>query len=153
MDSIGIEATSATSGDVHSLSLPAVVGVFILVAVLALISSRRMRSRGLAVNHLFLKILLHRGSREVTGFVRTLDIDSMNLVLNEVPEKGEVLEFDLSSLPGFPTQGRQIRGTVARVKAIGDNHQSVTVDVTLERLPQDQRVTMDLVDYLRQLHT
>jgi hypothetical protein len=152
MDSIGIEATSATSGDVHSLSLPTVIGMLILVAILGVISSRRMRSRGLAVHHLFLKIILHRNGQELNGFVRSLDVDTLKLVLTESPTKGEVLEFNLSSLPGFPAEGRIIRGTVNRVKAIGGNHQNFTVDVALERLPQDQRVTMDLVDYLRQLH-
>jgi hypothetical protein len=152
MDSIGIEATSATSGDVHSLSLPTVVGMLILVAILGFISSRRLRSRGLAVHHLFLKIVLRRQGQEQTGFVRSLDVDTLNMVMNESPAKGEVLEFDLSSLPGFPTEGRIIRGTVNRVKPIGGNHQNFTVDVSLERLPKDQRVTMDLIDYLRQLH-
>jgi hypothetical protein len=152
MDSIGIEATSATSGDVHGLSLPTVIGMLVLVIILGFISSRRMRSRGLAVDHLFLKIILRCNGQEQTGFVRSLDVDALNLVMNVSPSKGDVIEFDLSSLPGFPTEGRSIRGTVNRVKAIGGNHQNFTVDVALERLPQDQRVTMDLVDYLRQLH-
>ena len=152
MDSIGIEATSATSGDVHGLSMPTVIGMLTLVLILGFISSRRLRSRGLAVHHLFLKISLRRNGNDATGFVRSLDLGEINLVMNEAPIKGENLEFNLSSLPGFPTEGRLIRGTVNRVKPIGGNHQNFTVSVTLERLPQDQRVTIDLVDYLHKLH-
>ena len=152
MDSIGIEATSASSGDIHNLSLPTLLGMLTLVLFLGIISSRRLRGRGLAVHHLFLKILIKRGDETLTGFVRTLDIDEMILVMPEAPIKGDKLSFDLSSLPGFPAPGQFVTGRVHRIKPIGGNNHNVLVSVTLERSSPESDASTTLAEYLRHLH-
>ena len=152
MDSIGIEATSASSGDVHSLSLPTVIGMLILVLVLGMISSRRLKGNGLGVHHLFLKIVLKRANDELIGFVRSLDLDEMKLVMSVAPAKGEPLQIDLSSLPGFPAAGKTVTGVVSRVKNIGENSHNFLVSVSLQIPAQAQEVSTNLATYLRQLH-
>ena len=152
MDSIGIEATSRWSGDVHGLSIPAVIGMLILVLILGLISSRWFRIRGLGVHHLFLKIALKRANEQLVGFVRSLDLDEMNLVMGVAPRRGEALQFDLSSLPGFPAEGKTIIGKVNRVKNLGENNHNFLVSVSLEVPSRTAEVALKLADYLRQLH-
>jgi hypothetical protein len=152
MDSIGIEATTASSGDVHGLSIPAVIGMLILVLILGLISSRHLRVRGLGVHHLFLKIALKRANEQLVGFVRSLDLHEMNLVMGVAPRRGEALQFDLSSLPGFPAQGKTVTGKVSRVKNIGANNHNFLVRVSLDIPSKSTEVAMKLADYLRQLH-
>jgi hypothetical protein len=152
MDSIGIEATTASSGDVHGLSIPAVIGILALVLILGLISSRRFRVRGLGVHHLFLKIALKRANEQLVGFVRSLDLDEMNLVMGVAPRRGEALQFDLSSLPGFPGEGKMVTGKVSRVKNIGENNHNFLVSVSLEIPSKTAEVALKLSDYLRQLH-
>lgn len=152
MDSIGIEATSASSGDIHNLSIPTVIGMLTLVLFLGIISSRRLRGRGLAVHHLFLKISIKRGDETLTGFVRTLDIDEMMIVMAEAPQKGDVLSFDLSSLPGFPAPGQFVSGRVNKIKPIGGNNHNVLVSVTLDLPEADNSVSNTLAEYLRHLH-
>lgn len=152
MDSIGIEATTASSGDVHGLSLPAVIGMLLLVLILGLISSRQLRVKGLAVHHLFLKIALKRANEQLVGFVRSLDLREMNLVMGVAPRRGEALQFDLSSLPGFPAPGKVVMGKVNRVKNLGENNHNFLVSVTLDIPSRSTEVAMKLADYLRQLH-
>ena len=152
MESIGIEATSASSGDVHSLNLPAVIGMLILVLVLGVISSRRLKRDGLGVHHLFLKIALKRANDELIGFVRSLDLDEMKLVMSVAPAKGEPLQLDLSSLPGFPAADETVTGRVSRVKNIGQNNHNFLVIVSLQIPAQSKEVSANLATYLRQLH-
>jgi hypothetical protein len=152
MDSIGIEATSRSSGDVHGLSLPTVLGMLCLVILLGIISSRGLRSRGLAVHHLFLKINLKRENKEFTGFVRTLDVDKMRVVMAEAPIRGETLNLELSSLPGFPEEGKFVQGHVTKVKAIGGNNHNFIVTISFDAATSDSRLEESLVSYLRNLH-
>jgi len=152
MDSIGIEATSATSGDVHGLSIPAVIAMLFLVIILGIISSRQLRVKGLGVHHLFLKIALKRANEQLVGFVRSLDLDEMNLVMGVAPRRGEALQIDLSSLPGFPAQGKTVTGKVNRVKNLGENNHNFLVSVSLELPSRTAEVAQRLADYLRQLH-
>lgn len=152
MDSIGIEATSRSSGDVHNLSLPLVLGILCLVILIGIISSRGLRTRGLAVHHLFLKILFNRAGREFTGFVRTLDIDQMRLVMTEAPSRGEVLEMNLSSLPGFPSEKTLVVGKVAKVKPIGGQNHNYLVFVNLDVPNTEVKVQDSMISYLKHLH-
>lgn len=153
MDSIGIEATSRSSGDVHPLSFPTVIGLLCLVILLGIISSRALRARGLAVHHLFLKIQFKRENQEKIGFVRTLDIDRVKLVTAEAPAKGDHLVLNLSSLPGYPEPGRITDGTVIKVRQIGGNNLNYLVDVSLAAPKMNKQDYDSLVDYLRHLHT
>ncbi|MEI6398307.1 MAG: hypothetical protein WCO71_06025 [Pseudomonadota bacterium] len=152
MDSIGIEATSASSGDVHNLSMPTVLGMLMLVLILGIISSRQLRGRGIGVQHLFLKIALKRATEDLIGFVRSLDIDEMKLVMTEAPSKGEVLTFDLSSLPGFPSEGKTVNGLVEKVKSLGGNNHSFLVTVSLGLPASTDDISDHLAAYLRHLH-
>ena len=152
MDSIGIEATSRSSGDVHNLSLPLVLGILCLVILIGIISSRSMRARGLIVHHLFLKILLNRAGRELTGFVRTLDIDQMRLVMTEAPTRGEVIQLNLSSLPGFPSEKTNVSGTVSKVKPIGGQNHNYLVSVNLEVPKTSLNLQDSMISYLKHLH-
>ena len=152
MDSIGIEATSRSSGDVHNLSLPLVLGILCLVILIGIFSSRSLRNRGLTVHHLFLKILFNRAGREFTGFVRTLDVDQMRLVMTEAPSRGEVLEFNLSSLPGFPSDRTLVSGKVAKVEPIGGHSHNYLVNIKLD-VPKTSRNLQDsMINYIRHLH-
>lgn len=152
MDSIGIEATSRSSGDLHNLSLPLVVGILCLVILIGIISSRSLRTRGLTVHHLFLKILFNRAGREFTGFVRTLDIDQMKIVMSEAPTRGEVLELNLSSLPGFPSQSTLVIGKVSKVKPLGGQNHNYLVNVNLDVPNASTKVQDSMISYLEHLH-
>ena len=152
MDSIGIEATSRSSGDVHNLSLPVILGLLCLVILIGIISSRTLRIRSFTVHHLFLKILFKRSGRELTGFVRTLDVDRMRLVMTEAPARGEVLEMNLSSLPGFPSEKTQVVGTVIKAKPIGGQNHNYLVSLKLDISRSSSKIQELLISYLKHLH-
>jgi hypothetical protein len=119
MDSIGIEATTASSGDVHGLSIPAVIGILALVLILGLISSRRFRVRGLGVHHLFLKIALKRANEQLVGFVRSLDLDEMNLVMGVAPVEARLFSLTCHLCPGFPAKGKWLQAKSVELKISG----------------------------------
>jgi len=148
MDSIGLEATSATSGDVHGLSLPAVIGMLILVLILGLLSRRQILNRGLSVQNLFLKVNVKRGGHLIHGFLRALDMDGVNLVMNEEPKKGEEIELDLASLPGFPSDESLARAIVLKVKSVSNHHKNYIVQA---KFVASQDVADDVNAYLKQL--
>lgn len=152
MESIGIEATSRSSGDVHNLSLPVVLGILCLVILIGVISSRSIRAGSFAVHHLFLKILFKRSGRELTGFVRTLDVNLMRLVMTEAPARGETLEMNLSSLPGFPSDKTLVVGTVAKVKPIGGQNHNYLVSLKLDLPKTSTKLQDSMINYLRHLH-
>lgn len=152
MESIGIEATSRSSGDVHNLSLPVVLGILCLVILIGVISSRSIRAGSFAVHHLFLKILFKRSGRELTGFVRTLDVNLMRLVMTEAPVRGETLEMNLSSLPGFPSDKTLVVGTVAKVKPIGGQNHNYLVSLKLDLPKTSTKLQDSMINYLRHLH-
>jgi hypothetical protein len=129
MENIGIETNSASSGDNHNLNAPAVIGVLLLVLILAAISSRGFRKRGLAVHNLFLKIALKHQNRNGFGFVRSLDLNKMQLVMTGTPTKGEEILFDLSSLSGFPSPETSALGTITKVIPIAGNNNNFLVTV------------------------
>jgi hypothetical protein len=76
----------------------------------------------------------------------------MNLVMGVAPRRGEALQFDLSSLPGFPAKGKTVTGKVSRVKNLGENNHNFLVSVSLDIPSKSTEVAMKLADYLRQLH-
>jgi hypothetical protein len=152
MDSIGIEATSRSSGDIHNLSLPVVLFILCVVILIGIISSRSLRARSFAVHHLFLKILFKRSGRELTGFVRTLDFDQMRLVMTEAPTRGEALEMNLSSLPGFPSDKTLVVGTVAKVKPIGGQNHNYLVSLKLNVPGSSMTLQDSMINYLKHLH-
>jgi hypothetical protein len=152
MDSIGIGANTALSGDVHNMSAPAVLALLLLVGILGFISSRHLRDRGLSAHNLFLEILVRRKSNQIKGFVRSLDLKSMNLVMTEAPNKGETLLFDLSSLPGFPNQGTSVNGVVDAVKRLGSNDKNFLVSVKLIPEQPKDKASSCLQAYLQKLH-
>jgi hypothetical protein len=152
MDSIGIEATSKSSGDIHSFSLPLMIVFLILVLLIGILSSRTLRSGGIAVHHLFLKILLKRAGKELVGFVRTLDVDTVGLVMTEGPTRGELLELNLSSLPGFPLEKTVVIGRVAQVKPLGGANHNYLVQIKLKAPEPAAKIQDSMITYIDHLH-
>jgi hypothetical protein len=101
---------------------------------------------------MFLKILFNRAGREFTGFVRTLDIDQMKIVMSEAPTRGEVLELNLSSLPGFPSQSTLVIGKVSKVKPLGGQNHNYLVNVNLDVPNASTKVQDSMISYLEHLH-
>jgi hypothetical protein len=151
MENIGIETNSASSGDIHTLSATAVVGVLFLVLLLALISSRRFLKKGIAVHNLFLKIALKYKNHQSVGFVRTLDLRKMQLVMTNAPTVGEKIDFDLSSLSGFPLAATTATGIVKKVKTITGNSTSYLVTVALQIPAAPSELTQTLTRFLQKL--
>ena len=151
MENIGIETNSASSGDIHGLSIPAVAGVLLLVLILAAISSRGLLKHGLAVHNLFLKIALKYKNNVSSGFVRSLDLKKMQLVMTAAPAKGEEIEFDLSSLSGFPSPQTSAIGIVTKVKAIAGNPDNFLVTASLKLPASPVDVTAKMANFLQNL--
>ena len=151
MENIGIETTSASSGDIHTLSTTAVIGLLFLVLLLAAISSRRFLKNGIAVHNLFLKIAMKRKNHQSIGFVRSLDLHKMQLVMTDAPASGEKIDFDLSSLSGFPLAETSATGIVKKVKTIAGNSKSYLVTVALQLPTAPSDVTQTLTRFLQKL--
>jgi hypothetical protein len=151
MENIGLETTNAFSGDIHNLSIPAVVGVLFLVLILGVISSRWLRLHGLAVHNLFLKISFTLRDHDAVGYVRSLDVNRMQLVMNERPKKGELITLELSSLSGFPAAQTTVDGTIVSTKPIAKNTNSFLVTVAINVPPGSNDAASNLVSYLHML--
>lgn len=151
MNHIGLEATTASSGDIHALSLPVIAAVLALVLAIGIISSKLARIRSLAVRHLFLRVKVKIGSELQTAFVRTLDVDGAVLVTSFAPIQGSSLELDLSSLPAFPAAQAILPAKIRRVKALGGQPSNYLLHV---RFDKQTAATFNthLSTYLRGLH-
>jgi hypothetical protein len=148
MDSIGIEATSAFSGDVHGLSYPTLFGMLLLVFILGVISSRRLFSRELIVRNLFLKITIRRQGQDCHSYVRSLSATSIDMVMSEEPKTGEEIELELSSLPDFSGTAKTAKALITKVKLVS-NHQNNYI-VHANFIPSES-VSESVKAYLNQL--
>lgn len=152
MNHLGVEAISAFSGDTNGVSLVWLAGLLAVMLAIALISSRFLRLRTIAVRHLFLKIKIEFKNKSETGFIRALDVDSALLVTSFHPQKSEAVTLDLSSLPEYPeSETPFIQASVRRVKAIGGQPKNFLVEVRFARSRNRPHAT-PLTHYLRQLH-
>ena len=132
MNNIGLEATSITSGDVHPLGLWTLLVLLTLVVMIGILSSRALRLRSQTVGNLFLKICFACKGQSFNGFVRTLDPSGASLVSNYLPEKGQELNMDLSSLPDFPNDKTVAHAVVSKVRRLGGNPQNYLIEVTFD---------------------
>lgn len=152
MNHLGVEAISAFSGDTNGISLVWLAGLLALMLAIALISSRFLRLRTVAVRHLFLKIKIEFKNNIETGFIRALDVDRALLVTSFHPLKNDSVNLDLSSLPEFPaSEASVVQARVKRVKAIGGQPKNFLVEVRFAR-SHSRPHTTPLTLYLRQLH-
>lgn len=153
MDHLGVEAISAISGDTSGLSLVWLAGILALVLTIALVSSRVLRLRTIAVRHLFLKIKIEFKNNSQTGFIRALDVDRALIVTPFHPEKSDFLTLDLSSLPEFPPSDvSRVQATVRRVRPFGGQPRNFLVEVRFGDTSSSQSYLTPLMSYLRQLH-
>ncbi len=150
-DQINLDTILATSGDIHGISLPLVLTVFLMIVIIGILSSRIARSHALSVKNLFMKINLNVKDHSQVGIIRVLDPKHAEIVTSFAPEKGSCIELVLSSLPNFPLKNIATMAIVQSVKPIGSQPSTHVVNVKF--VPQSvEKVRDPLTNYLRDLH-
>ncbi len=114
-DQIGLDTILAASGDIHGIDFTIISIFSLIIFIVGILSSKIFRRHTDQVRNLFLKIKISAKEKAQVGILRSLDLESAQLVTNFKLEKGSAIELDLSSLPNFPTKNIS---TIAFVKKV-----------------------------------
>jgi len=104
-----------------------------------------------SVRNLFLPIHVHEqeNSQELSGFLRSIGLRYASLVITKKYVKGDILVFDLSSLPDFNEEDVHLNATVLRCVSLGGDPASFLLEVRFYAMPD--KVRTKLASYIYEL--
>ncbi len=107
-------------------------------------------STGPSAKNLFLGVKYNDDdSREAMGYFRSLDLREASFVSNRYYTRGQSLDFNLRSLPGFEGAASRVGGLVTSCRSIGGSPESYLVHVRFEALSDLTKTS--LTEYLSSL--